>query len=521
MVAIGVIVAVVLAFAIAYFLTRVANENREVTSARSGVEMTGSGGDASGPVSEEMARKAEELLKKIRDDYEERYETAVKEYQKETDELKKEYHEVERKCEKAQDLRIQTEAVVQSMGEGMVVVNDKGEVVLMNPAAEKLLGVEEKNKVGKSITEGTASEAVVSMCRGSKDTGEKIVEFSCGSEDAKRTLRSSNAVIQNEEGETVGMVSILTDVTQQKKLVEEEKRRAAAEAKVKMESQRADELKQAYEELKSAQDKLIQADRLAAIGQLSAGVAHEINNPIGYVETNLEALSGYLKSFTLVREASHRLMDSIRNEKSIEKASQRVQDISELEEKLRMDFILGDLGNLLTETQSGLGRIKKIIMDLKTFARRDEKEALSLTDIHKVLESALNIVWNELKYRAEVKKDFGRASPVMCNQRQLAQVFVNILVNAAQAMKERGTIALRTYDTGSSVCVEIEDTGSGMPEDVKKHIFDPFFTTKEVGQGTGLGLSISFDIIEKHGGDIVVDSEVGKGTKFVVSLPKK
>ncbi|MFH1768108.1 MAG: ATP-binding protein [Candidatus Omnitrophota bacterium] len=225
-----------------------------------------------------------------------------------------------------------------------------------------------------------------------------------------------------------------------------------------------------------------------------------------------------MDGLTDVLRGTEALKEAVR-QKDIEKAEKIDNRIREEEEKLDVKYILGDLDNLLRESRDGLERIKKIVADLKTFSRRDES-AKSPADLNKILDGILNIVANEIKYKADVKKEYGRIPPFNCNSQQIGQVFINLLVNAVQAIKERGTIIIRTYAEKEKVFVEITDTGRGIPEGEIGKIFEPFYTTKKTGEGTGLGLSISYDIVKAHGGDIVVESEIGKGTKFTIIFPR-
>jgi two-component system NtrC family sensor kinase len=189
--------------------------------------------------------------------------------------------------------------------------------------------------------------------------------------------------------------------------------------------------------------------------------------------------------------------------------------------RLKIDHILDDAHQLIVESQDGAGWVRRIVQDLKSFSRVDQAET-AFADLNEALETTINIAWNELKYVAELRKEFGDIPKVKCFPQQLNQVFLNLLVNAAHAMEgQQGTITVKTAlaDAGDVVVVSISDTGCGMTEEVRKRIFEPFYTTKEVGKGTGLGLSISYDIIKKHGGSIEVQSEPGRGTTFTIELP--
>jgi PAS domain S-box-containing protein len=273
-----------------------------------------------------------------------------------------------------------------------------------------------------------------------------------------------------------------------------------------------EELKRAYQNLEEAQSQLLQSEKLAAIGQLAAGVAHEINNPVGYVNSNLGTLQGYVNNLFQILAAYERAEPALAANPALR------GELESLRQRLDLAFLREDALNLLKESQEGLNRVRKIVQDLKEFSHVDRAE-WQLADLHFGLDSTLNIVWNELKYKAEVVKDYGALPPVECIPSQLNQVFMNLLVNAAQAIESRGTITLRTGTEGGGVAIRIEDTGKGMSPDVQKRIFEPFFTTKAVGKGTGLGLSLSYGIVKRHHGRIAVQSEPGKGTVFTVWLP--
>jgi len=271
------------------------------------------------------------------------------------------------------------------------------------------------------------------------------------------------------------------------------------------------EIEAAYAELKTSQATILQQEKMASIGQLAAGVAHEINNPMGFISSNLGTLAKYLErlmEFMAVASAAVTRMQDSAEAKEVETARAR----------LKIDYICTDAGELIRESLDGAERVKKIVQDLKGFSRVDETEAKP-ANINDCLESTLNIVWNELKYKATVRKELGDLPLVVCNPGQLNQVFMNMLVNAAHSIEKQGEITLKSWCQDDIVCISISDTGCGIPPEVKRRIFEPFFTTKEVGKGTGLGLAITYDIIKKHQGEIVVDSEVGKGTTFTIKIP--
>lgn len=282
---------------------------------------------------------------------------------------------------------------------------------------------------------------------------------------------------------------------------------------------RTAELEKANRELKATQAQLLQTEKLSSLGQLAAGIAHEINNPIGFINSNLRTMGEYVEDL-LTLTKSYEAMLNVIKKKDYASISAISHDVEKMKEEMRFDFIIDDFRKLIEQSRDGAYRVYKIVRDLRGFARADDAER-KFIDINSSLDSTLNIVWNELKYKAEVVKEYGDVPEVECLPVQLNQVFMNLFMNAGQSIKERGTIKIKTYSEGEQVYVEISDTGSGIPEDIVPKIFDPFFTTKEPGKGTGLGLSIVYNIIKKHNGDIQVKSKVGEGTTFTIILPLK
>ncbi len=271
------------------------------------------------------------------------------------------------------------------------------------------------------------------------------------------------------------------------------------------------ELQKAYSELKEAQLQIFQQEKMASIGQLAAGVAHEINNPMGFISSNLGTLDKYLSRLTEYITAVDKAVDKC----CLEEAGK----LKKLRTCLKIDYISGDAGQLIAESQDGADRVRRIVQDLRSFSRVDQADQ-AMVNLNEALETTINIAWNEIRYVAELKREFGDIPEILCYPQQLNQVFLNLLINAAHAMEGRqGSITVRTWLEDGQVCISVSDTGCGIPDSVMPRIFEPFFTTKEIGKGTGLGLSISYDIIKRHGGVFKVVSEVDKGTTFIVSIP--
>jgi PAS domain S-box-containing protein len=269
---------------------------------------------------------------------------------------------------------------------------------------------------------------------------------------------------------------------------------------------------------KSANARLMQSEKMASIGQLAAGVAHEINNPTAFVSSNLGTLGQYITDLISLMRQYRELLTVIQNDGKDGRLSAKMEQILALEKEVDIDYVLDDVYSLVEESQEGTERIKKIVMDLKDFAHPGEDQ-LKPADINKNLDSTLNVVWNELKHKATVRREYGAIPPIPCIPQQLNQVFLNLLVNAAQAIPEKGEICIRTQSENGYVEIQISDTGEGIPPENLPKIFDPFFTTKDVGKGTGLGLHVAYSIVKRHNGTIDVKSEVGKGTTFTVRLP--
>ena len=274
------------------------------------------------------------------------------------------------------------------------------------------------------------------------------------------------------------------------------------------------ELKDAYEKLQKAQKQLIHSEKMISLGQLAAGVAHEINNPTGYIQSNLHTMAEYLD----IIEEFYRLTTDLvsGNAEDPDGTSEKIRRLAEDED---MEFIINDAEGLVKDSIDGSDRIKEIVTGLRNFGRSDDDSDFTLSDPNDSIEDALRLTWNELKYKCEVEKDLGALVEIPCRTDQLTQVFVNMLVNAVQAIESHGKIRVESRLEKKSIVIKISDNGKGIPEEYLSKLFDPFFTTKKIGQGTGLGLSISHGIIEAHGGSIEVDSSPGVGTTFTIMLP--
>lgn len=313
-----------------------------------------------------------------------------------------------------------------------------------------------------------------------------------------RWIHVGGNVLRDEEGFGVRMLGLVRDITPAK---------SAELALIQSNAEQA----QLLVDLKQAQTQLLQAEKMSTIGQLAAGVAHEINNPISFVGSNMETLKRYIAAVRSVMTTYELTCRAPGDQEAIARL-EHVKKTNDIE------FVFEELPQLVEESRDGIERVRKIVQDLKTFSHVDEVE-WQATDLHVCLDNALNIARNELKYKVEVFKNYASVPKIECVSAQLGQVFLNLLVNAAQAIDTKGEIRIATGYDGAYVWVTIADTGSGIRPEHLPRMFEPFFTTKPVGKGTGLGLSMCYGIVKKHNGEILVDSSYGRGTVFTIRLP--
>lgn len=278
-------------------------------------------------------------------------------------------------------------------------------------------------------------------------------------------------------------------------------------------------LESQFQHLQHTQMQLIQSEKMSGLGQMAAGVAHEINNPVGFIMSNLSTLSEYAEIFTTLFKKYQALLMKVKSLHHAEFTT-LIHEIETLETKEDLNFISEDIVNLVKESLDGVDRVQGIVKSLKSFSRLDES-TLKKADINEGIESTLKIVWNELKYKCTIIKNLRPLPQINCYPSQLNQVFMNLLTNAAQAIERQGTITIDSSHDNENIILKFSDTGQGIKSDNLSKLFNPFFTTKPVGKGTGLGLSVSYGIVKKHGGSIEVESEIGKGTCFVIKIPLK
>lgn len=276
-------------------------------------------------------------------------------------------------------------------------------------------------------------------------------------------------------------------------------------------------LKEAHDELKLAQQQLIQAEKMASIGLLSAGIAHEINNPIGFIKSNIESLGEYTEIFlTLIAQQKSIINKLAPEQKPV--IIKELQDLNNYQEEKQVNFLTDDVSSLINDSKSGILRIINIVKGLQVFSHAGDQIS-GLHNINESVENSINIIWNQIKQNVSLKMELGELPDIYCNLGQLSQVFMNLLINASHAIDNTGEIIVSTFVENEKIIISVVDNGKGMKESTLQKIFDPFYTTKPAGIGTGLGLSISFGIIQRHGGDIKVTSKYQEGTEFRVQLP--
>ena len=398
----------------------------------------------------------------------------------------------------------------------MWICEQNGKLIDVNPAGLELLAYETKREL-------LSMDNLRCLFHSPKNfaTWKRIMEKEGYVQGFEATLVRKNGSIvpthctscsiRDESGEVQAYAGVARDITSGVKNVMDVHRRNV-------------ELIDSLLSVRNAQPKLIQQEKLASIGQLAAGIAHELNNPIGFISSNFTSLKSYIsiiKEYITVCEQSLALLSGRTDVSGVDPR------IRSLRDDKKLDYILGDLESLVTESMEGVSRMTEIVTSLRNFSHIDNETRIGSYDINEALESTLSVAKNEIKYVADVEKELSNVPHIDCIGSEINQVLLNILVNAAQAIesqkrRDRGLIKIKTYADREYVYCEIEDDGPGIPRQIISRIFDPFFTTKEVGEGTGLGLNISYDIVaNKHGGELSVHSEEGHGATFVVKLPRE
>jgi PAS domain S-box-containing protein len=385
--------------------------------------------------------------------------------------------------------------LVEEVGDyAILTLSSDGHVVSWNRGAQRLHGYLSEEILGRHFScfyprEEAGPGTLERLLQAARQAGRLEIEGWRLRKDGSRFWASSVLLaVRGSGGELRGFSNVVRDLTERRK-VDEERSRVNAQ--------------------------MLQGQKMQAIGELTAGIAHEINNPVGFILSNLTTLGEYRRDFERLLQAAQEVMDRLRQK---EDPSPALAAFDRLREELNADFILRDFGQAIQESTLGAERIRDIVKSLREFSHVDEGD-LKPTDVNKCLEDALRICWNEVKYHAEVRKDYGELPPIPAYPQRLEQVFVNLIVNAAQAIPKKGRIDLVTRVENGLAVVRIRDTGGGIAPENLPRIFQPFFTTKPVGSGIGLGLHMAYKVVAAHDGTIDVHSEVGRGTEFAIRLP--
>jgi PAS domain S-box-containing protein len=402
----------------------------------------------------------------------------------------------------------QLRTFIEAIPDSILRVRVDGTCVGFKPSSLEPTLLSPEMLVGKSVFEQNLPEQLVTHLRAALErvTQDSSLEiFECSLAMPFGIQQYEARVVPSGPGE--GMC-ILRNITA-RKLVEEQRRRQQAELE--------ERVRHVTRELEARQAQLIQSEKLASLGQMAASIAHEINNPVGYVSSNVSTLGGYVSVLRQLITLYLQVEEALGSEVP-EAVAGLLEQARAVREQERLDELLQDMDDLLADSREGTARIREFIQDLKTFVR-EESGTPQQADLNKLLQVTLRMLRHELKHKCQVRLDFGPMPLVRCFPTQLNQVFMNLLLNAVQAIEPRGDIHITTRREGNEAVVRIRDTGRGMSTDTLERLFTPFFTTKPPGQGTGLGLSICYAIVSRHKGRIQVDSELGKGTTFTVRLP--
>ncbi|TDF34496.1 PAS domain S-box protein [Alteromonadaceae bacterium M269] len=395
--------------------------------------------------------------------------------------LKQQQRKTEKAHKEEQQTRQQLSTVMDTAPSAILSTDGAFNVLTLNPATEKIFGLKSENIIGQSLSR------FIPALEQHKEEFSKLTDFQTRSIKGAKELPVEISSAEFHSNGKTQYLFMIRDVS----------RRVAQEKK-----------------MKNLNEQLVQSEKLASIGQLSAGVAHEINNPVGFVKSNIEVLSDYFDTFKDYMSAINKLSQST----SQEITEEQIQDLNDLKEELDIDYLVEDSLEIFGSSKDGLERVCKIVEEMKAFSHV-EKDEQQPEDLANLIEQAVSLTANEVKYKADVQTVYGKLPKIQCWRTKLLQVLINLLVNASHAMKERGYIRVKTYQRDDNAIIEVLDNGCGISPENQKSIFAPFFTTKPVGQGTGLGLHVTQSIIAKHGGEISVKSKVGAGTCFTIVLP--
>lgn len=402
------------------------------------------------------------------------------------------------------------EGFLRGIGDGISIVDTEMRVIFVNDAIRKVFD-DHTGEFCYRIYEH--KNAICGGCPVKKamDTGEvhHSLRRMYDKHGRLRYFESTGSPIHNERGEIVAGIELARDVTQRIKLERRVEIRSRELAIANEELLHTNEqLQNAFEELKNAQRQLTQSEKMASLGVLVAGIAHEINNPLNFVSVSTQLLDEHLQS----------LLELLTEMDEAEVQPQARERLEQLKKDIEYDYVLEDTQKIVKNIGTGAERMKKIVQNLRTFSRLDSGEKVPV-NLREGIESTLQLLFYEYKNRIEIVQEYDDIPQIIGSPGELNQVFMNVLHNAIQAIPNQGQIKIAAREDGDSIRISFADTGPGIPPDEIDHLFDPFYTTKKVGEGTGLGLSISYGIVQDHGGRLWVESELGKGTTFHIDLP--
>ncbi len=418
------------------------------------------------------------------------------------------------------ELELSFKTLTNSASYGIISINENKVIEYLNPAASKISGYSEEELYGNIIDKIFFSPAdfynILELhikdkffnkdLHKPKDHVLEILIKKKNNDKIFSEITLSSYEIFN----VVHFVILIQDITLRKN-AENELLNSKEQLKIQNKN-----LEDALSSLQTVQDQLIHSEKMASLGQLTAGIAHEINNPLGFVSSNINKFNEYFNDINSILDKWRSFGKSVNNNDHLKK----LDELIEMEKKIDLEFIRQDFNDLMKYNLNGMERIKNIVQQLRGFSYSEESY-LSEENINAAIEETLTLVWNEIKYKAEIIKNYGILPPVECSVGELKQVFVNLLINAISAIKDKGQIIIDTFALKDYIFIRIADNGCGIPPENINKIFDPFFTTKSLNNGTGLGLWICMSIIKKHEGLLNVTSELGKGSTFEIKLPLK
>ncbi len=412
------------------------------------------------------------------------------------------------------DTLLYVESVMNSIGDALIVIDSEYKIKRINKTASALLKYNEDDLIGRTIDSLFEYLDENAFFKAEGVTGKRMTCITM--ENEKIPVDVNIQSLLDLIGTRIGHVLVVRDMRVTLDLIS---RLEAANTSLEVTVQkRTHELEERCQELKMKDAQILQQEKMASVGVLTAGIAHEINNPVGYISSNMEMLQDSLRDIISYTQLLEYGIDTLTKENDAERRVFEMNQIKQVQARMQIEKTFSESEKIMKESRQGLKRIKRIIHDLRMFSHSDENKMIS-TDLNQEIQNTLNIVAHELKSKAKLKTQFEFVPPLNCYPQQLNQVFMNLLINASHAVSEGDEIRIRTQYKDGQIYITIQDTGTGIsPENLNK-IFDPFFTTKPVGKGTGLGLYISYGIIEKHKGTLSVESTPGEGTIFTIKLP--